>query len=241
MPSDSRMLLKRLAVDLAALCSDPEDLGHTFDLLNASYSTAVAQAARNRLKADPAIQPLIAERYWGHWPALSELMAMPAGSLGHVYGMFMSSQGLDQLPDPELPADVADEDTYLQVRIRRTHDIWHVIAGLPISLAGEAATNGLTTEQLRWPGSALLIAADLIHRVSVPDAGSGESNDVDLGVAVAHGLTLGATAPPLLAQRWEEGWERPLQSWREELGLTALIKASPFGVLPGELPAPSAN
>ena len=45
MASTNRTLLKRLAVDLAALCSDPEDLEHTFDLLNATYATEVAQAA----------------------------------------------------------------------------------------------------------------------------------------------------------------------------------------------------
>ena len=62
---NKRTLLKRLAVDLAALCSNPEDLDHAFDLLNATYTTEVAQAARDRLKNDPAISPLVSEHYWG--------------------------------------------------------------------------------------------------------------------------------------------------------------------------------
>ena len=40
MASTNRTLLKRLAVDLAALCSDPVDLDHAFDLLNATYATS---------------------------------------------------------------------------------------------------------------------------------------------------------------------------------------------------------
>ena len=56
----------------------------------------MAKAARDRLKADPSIQPLIAERYWEQWPSLTELIAMPPGSLGHVYGTFMESQGLSE-------------------------------------------------------------------------------------------------------------------------------------------------
>ena len=230
MSADSKQLLKRLAVDLAKLCSNPEDLDHTFDLLNASYGTEVAQAARDRLKADPAIRDLIQEQYWGHWPSIPELQSMPVGSLGHVYGTFMASQGLTQLPDPQLNASVACDDTYLQRRIRQTHDIWHVIAGLPITIAGEAAANGLTTEQLRWPGSALLISADLIHRVSEPEMAQSQNdpNRVDLGIAVAYGLSIGAQAPSLLAQRWEEGWDRPLKEWRQELGLSDLIAHSPF-------------
>ena len=232
MASTNRTLLKRLAVDLAALCSDPEDLEHTFDLLNATYATDVAQAARDRLKTDPAIRPLVQERYWGHWPALPDLVAMPAGSLGHVYGLFMSSQGLSELPSPQLPDAMGGDDAYLQMRIRHTHDLWHVIAGLPITLAGEAAANGLTTEQLRWPGSALLIAADLIHRVSEGDGD--DDGDVDVGSAIAYGLNLGATASPLLAECWEEGWRIPLAEWRARLGIRPLLQTSPFPLLPGE-------
>ena len=232
MPSAYRNLLKRLAVDLAALCSNPDDLDHAFDLLNATYSTDVAQAARDRLKADPSIQALVKDQYWGHWPTAKELVDMPAGSLGHVYGLFLTSQGLSELPAPELSKEMASDDAYLQLRIRYTHDLWHVIAGLPITMAGEAAANGLTTEQLRWPGSALLIAADLVHRVSDAD----EVTAVDVGVAIAYGLNLGATAQPLLAQRWEEGWETPLQTWREALGIRALLRQSPFPLLTGEMP-----
>ena len=232
MPSAHRNLLKRLAVDLAALCSNPNDLDHAFDLLNATYSTDVAQAARDRLKADPSIQALVKDQYWGHWPTAKELVDLPAGSLGHVYGLFLTSQGLSELPAPELSKEMASDDAYLQLRIRYTHDLWHVIAGLPITMAGEAAANGLTTEQLRWPGSALLIAADLVHRVS--DAN--EVTAVDVGVAIAYGLNLGATAQPLLAQRWEEGWETPLQTWRDALGIRALLRQSPFPLLTGENP-----
>ena len=230
MASTNSTLLKRLAIDLAALCSDPEDLDHAFDLLNTTYATKVAQLARDRLKNNEAIRPLVQERFWGHWPALPELVGMPAGTLGHVYGLFMTSQGLSELPAPTLPEAIGADDTYLQMRIRYTHDVWHVIAGLPITLAGEAAANGLTTEQLRWPGSALLIAADLVHRVS-DDEGEGV---VDVGTAIAYGLNLGAKASPLLAQRWEDGWEIPLNVWREKLGIRSLVKNNPFPLLAGE-------
>ena len=163
---------------------------------------------------------------------------MPEGSLGHVYGTFMTAQGLSQLPAPECSASHSSDDTYLQQRIRFTHDLWHVIAGFPAPLAGEAAANGLTTEQLRWPGSALLISADRIHRVSIPESSKPTTEGaVDLGVAIAFGLKLGAAAPPLLTQRWEEGWQQPLESWREALGIRNLISQSPFTPLAGETKA----
>ena len=38
----------------------------------------------------------------------------------------------------------------------------------------------------------------------------------------------------MLAQRWEEGWQQPLESWREALGIRNLISQSPFPPLAGE-------
>ncbi|MFO0015222.1 MAG: hypothetical protein ACK52U_01535 [Synechococcaceae cyanobacterium] len=51
--------------------------------------------------------------------------------------------------------------------------------------------------QLRWPGSAMLLGADL------------------------------------LTQRWEEGWQRLLAEWREQLGIAALVARRPFKGLGG--------
>ena len=70
MRSSLRRQLLHLATDLSALVANPEDLGHGFDLLTRSYVTPVADAARNALRGDPSIAPLIHERYWGPWPGL---------------------------------------------------------------------------------------------------------------------------------------------------------------------------
>jgi ubiquinone biosynthesis protein Coq4 len=78
--------------------------------------------------------------------------------------------------------------------------------------------------QLRWPGSAMLLGAELLHRCLEGPA----SSEVDVGQAVAYGLELGRVCAPLLAQRWEEGWARPPSAWREQLGIAALVERSPF-------------
>jgi len=48
-----------------------------------------------------------------------------------------------------------------------------------------------------------------------------------VGLTTAFGLQLGAVCAPLLAQRGEEGWHRPLAEWREQLGIAALVERSP--------------
>ncbi|MEB3257541.1 MAG: hypothetical protein VKN83_04380, partial [Cyanobacteriota bacterium] len=81
-PSARRQLL-HFAADLAALVENPADLVHGFDLLTRSYASPAAEAARAALRNDPAIAPLVQERYWGIWPTVQELLALPPDSLGH--------------------------------------------------------------------------------------------------------------------------------------------------------------
>ena len=57
--------IQDIARDLVALSHNPDDFDHAFHLLNASYATPAASQARERLKGDPSIAPLVAERYWG--------------------------------------------------------------------------------------------------------------------------------------------------------------------------------
>ena len=224
MRSSLRRQLLHLATDLSALAANPNDLGHGFDLLTRSYTTPVADAARAALRDDPAIAPLIHERFRGHWPSQAELLALPPQSLGHAYASWFAGAGGQPLPDPVLQAGSDGDDAWLHQRVRQTHDLWHVVCGCPPTAAGEAAMNAVNVMQLRWPGSAMLLGADLLHRcLEGPVTGA-----VDIGVAAAYGLELGRICAPLLAQRWEESWDRPLSDWREQLGIAALVAGSPF-------------
>ena len=224
MRSSLRRQLLHLATDLSALAANPDDLHHGFDLLTRSYATPVANAARAALRSDPAIAPLIRERYWGPWPGPAELLALPAESLGYAYASWFAQAGGQPLPDSELQAGSEGDDIWLHQRVRHTHDLWHVVCGCPPTAAGEAAMSAVNVMQLRWPGSAMLLGADLLHRCLEGPVGG----EVDVGQAAAYGLELGRVCAPLLAQRWEQGWDRPLVDWRVQLGIAALVARSPF-------------
>lgn len=79
---------------------NPDDLGHGFDLLNRSYVTPIADAARAALRDCAAIAPLIGERYWGPWPSQEDLLSMPCGSLGHRFASWFADAGGQPLPAP---------------------------------------------------------------------------------------------------------------------------------------------
>jgi ubiquinone biosynthesis protein COQ4 len=155
---------------------------------------------------------------------MEELLALPADSLGHRYAAWMRAGGLDMPPPSTLPPELATADAWIHQRTRQTHDLWHVVLGCPGTPAGEGAVLGLMMMQLNWPGAALLVSAALMHRsLCGPAAG-----DADIGLAVAFGLQLAPVCAPLLAQRWEEGWHRPLAAWQQDLGIATMLESSPF-------------
>ncbi|HEY9641461.1 MAG TPA: hypothetical protein V6C57_13320, partial [Coleofasciculaceae cyanobacterium] len=44
---------------------------------------------------------------------------------------------------------------------------------------------------------------------------------------IAVGYRIGKTAKPFLAQKWEEAWEKPLATWRSELGVEPTTQYTP--------------
>ena len=218
--------VRHLGLDMVRL-NEQSSLDVALDLLNTGYATPAGVAALERLKADPAIAELIQERYWGHWPDLASLTSLPEDTLGYIYGHLMQQQGLQPLPPPVIPATADGDDAYILHRTRATHDLWHAVTGVPTTLAGETTILAIDTEQLRSPGYALLVAAALIHRADI-DAPENNPGVIDLGQAVSYGLELGRQSAPLLAQRWEEGWERPVSEWRDALGISTLVNHGLF-------------
>ncbi len=210
---------------LLQLIEQPDRVPSALAILNHSYASPLAAMARDRLRQNPAIAALAAERYWGDWPGLESLAAMPSGSLGSAFAVLLQQEGLQLIDRPEGLESLADDDAYLQLRARACHDIWHLITAFPNTLPGEVALNGFGARQLRQPGPALLLAADLLARAHWPDT------EPDLADAVSFGLRLGGVCAPLLAQRWEEGWLRPLADWRQELGIATELALSPFASL----------
>ena len=225
-PTLRRQLL-HLAADLSALVQNPDDLGHGFDLLTRSYSTPVADAARASLRSCVAIAPLLRERYWGHWPSQTALLAMPSGSLGHGYASWFADAGGQPLPDPQLAEGTDGEDIWVHQRVRHTHDLWHVVCGCPPAAAGEAALSAINVMQLRWPGNAMLLGADLLHRcLEGPIPG-----EVDVGQAGPMALSWAAPASrcsPSAGRRDGNGhWPRGESSWGSPASWRALPSARP--------------
>lgn len=171
--------------------------------------------AAQHLRHDPGCAALIDARWVPGPHDLDRLAALPVGSLGHAYATSLTRLGYD--PDLHAGMEAGSEATYVEVRLSQTHDLWHVLTGFDTSLLGEIGLQAFHLGQFPYPLGAMLTAQALQSTTLF------EPEQLPALVQAIHtGLRMGQQARPLFAQRWEEGWAKPLQQWRQELNLTPM-------------------
>jgi ubiquinone biosynthesis protein Coq4 len=148
---------------------------------------------------------------------LESLLSLPQNSLGYVYAKSLQEAGLKPLDvDPSLFSwERVDSDvSYVEYRYQITHDLWHVVTGFDTSPLGELGLQAFYLAQFRLPSALVALVGGLVgFMVSSPDA---------LPILIAtieQGWQMGKTAKQLIAQKWEENWDKPVSQWREDLNI----------------------
>jgi len=194
------------------LVRNPEKTDSVYDIEDGLRHTKATQAAIAFVQKDPAVARLIAERYLPPPLNLEALAQLPADSLGYIYARYIRDAGFD--PNFYRPIDVVDDVSYVLLRMRQTHDVWHIVAGFDTNVAGELGLKAFELAQTRRTMAAVLVCGGLLKTLfNTPD-----QLDAVLD-RLASGYRMGINAQPLLAQKWEEQWERPLTEWRELLDI----------------------
>jgi ubiquinone biosynthesis protein COQ4 len=140
------------------------------------------------------------------------LHQLPTDTLGYQYANYMSSNQLQQLETK--PA--TDEYEFIDIHLRETHDLWHVVTGSSIDMLGEIQLQGFCIAQLQrsrfW--MALLtknLLKSLIYDIEVADR---------YMMALTTGWMMGKSAQPLFGVDWITLWETPLARVRASLDIT---------------------
>jgi ubiquinone biosynthesis protein Coq4 len=195
---------------------DPTQLGAVFELADGVREGALPRLLAARLRArSPEIDRLFGERYLPEVADLDRLSALPEGSLGRALADGLKGAGYQVVFYPV--HEVKDDSSYLIRRLQQTHDIWHVITGFATDPAGELGLQAFMLAQGVSPLPLLLITAGLIGTVGKPEERR------RLLAEVRRGLHMGRVSKPLLAQRWEDHWERPVSAWRAAVALDPAV------------------
>jgi len=186
------------------------------ELTDGLLETPAYDHMAQHLKQDPACAALIRDRYIPPSHDLDKLLTYPPDSLGYLYAAQMKKMGFD----PNLHADMTakSDAEYVELRLSQTHDLWHIVTGFDASEIGEIGLQAFHLPQFPYPLATLLIANSLISTtLRAPEALP------PLLEAIAQGFQMGKAARSLFAQKWEEGWEKPLTQWQAELNIHPLV------------------
>jgi len=183
----------------------------TYGLLG---TTAYDLVARH-LSQDPACADQIRDRYIPPAHDLDALLTLPPESLGYIYAAQIKKMGFD--PNLHAGMTAKSDAEYVELRLSQTHDLWHIITGFDTSTVGEIGLQAFHLPQFPYPLATMLIANSLIYTtLNAPEMLP------ELLEAIALGFQMGQTAKPLFAQKWEQGWEKPLTQWQAELNIQPL-------------------
>ena len=212
----------KLGISILQTAKQPERVfqhGRYFGILG---QIELEKEVAERILTTPKVKELLANRPSPQWPDLERMAAMPKGSLGWCVHRRLEKLGISFLVDQtQIPESQTDEEFAL-TRVYRLHEIHHTVLGLPITVAGEAAATAFYASTGSSPSHIGILSSWMLR-------GAYEPNECRLiWDAIGFGIAVGQKVPELFSPRWEEGWERPITDWQDELGLSELLKKSPF-------------
>jgi ubiquinone biosynthesis protein COQ4 len=166
----------------------------------------------DHLKTDPKAKRLIEERYLPKPLPTSELLLLPEGSLGYLFGKHLTDNNLKQ----EIYAqfEIKSDIEYVSFRGGQLHDVLHVVTGFGIDHMGEFAIQAFTFAQIKSPLVAVFLAGDLLY-----SSRRGPNFAFNAFKAMAEGFLLGCRLPNFYGVKWEEMFGRNLEEVRSELGI----------------------
>jgi ubiquinone biosynthesis protein Coq4 len=213
------------------LALNPNDTGRVFavseKLLKLTNMTTPEkkEVVFKKLIADkPSIQKMIQQRYLAPAYKVEDLAGCPVGSLGYAYYRHMHDNGFE--PDFFPPTNPNEDIGYFLLRMRQSHDIWHVVTGFSPSWDDELGLQAFGAAQGRIPFQTMIVAGGILHGIIFPH------RFVKMLKAIKKGTKAGKTARPLHAAKWESDWNRPLAEVRREYNLTPVSTVYDFAPEP---------
>jgi ubiquinone biosynthesis protein COQ4 len=136
------------------------------------------------------------------------LRCMPDGTLGREYTRFLDDNGITPDAFEALP-DVGDiRSARLMLRLRQTHDLWHVLTGYTPNVEGELLLQSFMYAQTGAPGSLVLVVFGTLRWMRFKRG---------FVRALRHAFARGKATDFLATVRWEELWSTPVSDLRRTL------------------------
>ena len=175
--------------------------------------SAVWQVAAQHMSRYPENVDCIRQKRPLSIPTIDELLQFQTNTLGYHYGDFLRANNLNLVFYPKLN-QTTDFD-FVGMRLRQTHDLWHVVTGFNAKPEGEMGLLAFYLGQLNSPLSGVLVGLVLINQSLY--------QPTNLHNATNHlmaGLDMGRSARQVFPLPFDQLFNKDLQELRKELGIT---------------------
>lgn len=172
----------------------------------------------------PALKEMFDNWYIPPTYTLDDLKQYKPGTFGYAYYHHMTDNGLgiDYYPVPA----ASDALGYFRMRSVQTHDMWHVLMGMPPVPSGEHGAlyfmlghYARHLDELAVPMMqfiSFIVSAGIFQTASQLGDKLIESFQRE-----SQGWEIGYNAKPLFAGQWESWWDKPLAELREQYNIKA--------------------
>ena len=204
-----------------SLVKNPNKLDSVFEMRDAMTSPEIVIPIAEALRAQsPRAAEAFRERPRLGRVDVAALAQLPAHTLGGVYGRYLQKN--NQNPD-SIPTLKADEDwEYMSAHLYETHDLWHVLTGFGVDVAGEGGLQGFYAAQI--PGG---LASALLSAILLNNATLNIHAETDRRMnAITEGWLMGKRAQALFGFRFADRFGDSLDDIRRELGIVPVGAAA---------------
>jgi len=198
--------VRTVVTTLATLARSPGRLDQVLVLAQTVNMPAIARAM-TRIDENPEGRALLREQ-----PRIDRksidfdaLRKLPDGTLGREYARFLDDNGITPDAFEQLPDIGDDRAAYVMLRMRQTHDLWHVLTGYTPDVRGEVLLQAFTYAQTRAPSSLIIAMFGTLRW-----AFRWPHQSKALREAFARGKRTGF----LPTFRWEDHWTTPISELR---------------------------
>ena len=228
--------LKKLRLLKAGLTvvKDPTNTSELFSIMDTIRveNSQIWQALQQGLSQHQENMDCIRQRRPFPVPTREQLFQYAPNTLGYQYGAFLEKNNLDVIFYPRL--DEQTDFNYYGMRVRQTHDLWHVLTGFDTSTDGELGLLAVYLQQLNSPLAEILLGLGFINQALYHPKNMRNNFE-----HVLAGWHMGKVAKQLFPLPFEELFDHDLQELQRELRIVpftspapTLEEYSPSAVLP---------
>ncbi len=175
-----------------------------------SYQLGYAKEFLTRVAREPESAKVIQDRKLLKPFHLLELQKLPEGTLGRVYADHMISSNLN--PDFYKVVPIIDDQIFCMMRLRQSHDLWHIITGFDTSVEGEVGLQSFYYNQ-----TCAMMAPFVVGGAILNACFKRRYTLVLIFENIVRGWMMGKKAKPLFPVDWESHWLTPIEDLKKLL------------------------